>query len=102
MRWQYPNGDEPESTDVAFKVCMLCGTPNVSSTTECATCGWHGRFDHGAESVEKAMRELRLASDEDLRDFFAERTSLDEYMGIQRKCNGWRGQIKRLFGLCKG
>ncbi len=42
----------------SFKVCPLCGTLNVAENADCFVCGWQGRFDSSAATVETAMKML--------------------------------------------
>lgn len=49
--------------DVRFKICDLCGAPNLMENTECHVCGWRGHFSTEptkVRSVIEAVRRLQI------------------------------------------
>lgn len=49
--------------DVRFKICDLCGAPNLMENTECHVCGWRGHFSTEPRkvcSVIEAVRRLQI------------------------------------------
>ena len=41
-----------------LKRCPLCGAVNANRNAECFACGWYGRFDSDAETVEEGLNLL--------------------------------------------
>ena len=45
-------------TSANLKRCPLCGAVNANKNSECFACGWYGRFDCDAETVEEGLNLL--------------------------------------------